>query len=166
MKRIDLHGDGLIPKYDFINCFRDTNCHHLLRTELIEKITDAYINNDPEVIMIHYNHLINALCNDIKYLINNEYGNFPIEKYKYTIPKNNRRALSAYAFNKESGNLENKAISALDTYNNIGTINENEIYDDLDKIEQLSEFIWKENYYNNKMISYLRFISLFKGLNK
>ena len=162
MKRIDLHGDGLIPKYDFINCFRDTNCHHLLRTELIEKITDAYINNDPEVIMIHYNHLINALCNDIKYLINNEYGNFPIEKYKYTIPKNNRRALSAYAFNKESGNLENKAISALDTYNNIGTINENEIYDDLDKIEQLSEFIWKENYYNNKMISYLRFISLLR----
>ena len=161
MKRIDLHGDGLIPKYDFINCFRDTNCHHLLRIELIEKITDAYINNNPEVIMIHYNNLINSLCNDIKYLIENEYGNFPIEKYRYTIPKNNRRALSAYAFNKESGNLENKAISAIDTYNNLGSIDENEIVDDMDKIDKLGEFIWKENN-NNKMISYLRLISLLR----
>ena len=71
MKQIDRHGDGLIPKYDFINTFDKMNCHHSLRIELIEKITDAYINNDPEVIMIHYNHLINALCNDIKYLIDN-----------------------------------------------------------------------------------------------
>ena len=161
MKRIDRHGDGLIPKYDFINCFRDTNCHHLLRIELIEKITDAYINNDPDVIMIHYNHLINALCNDIKYLIENEYSNFPIEKYRYTIPKNNRRAQSAYAFNKETGNLENKAISSIQTYNNIENINENEVIDDLDKIDRLGEFIWKENN-NNKMISYLGLISMLR----
>ena len=138
MKRIDRHGDGLIPKYDFINCFRDTNCHHLLRTELIEKITDAYINNDPDIIMIHYNHLINALCEDIKNIINNEYNNFPIEKYKYTIPKNNKRAQSAYAFNKESGNLTNEAISSLQTYNNINNINENEIYDEMDKIDRFA----------------------------
>ena len=161
MKRIDRHGDGLIPKYDFINCFRDTNCHHLLRIELIEKITDAYINNDPDVIMIHYNHLINALCNDIKYIIENEYSNFPIEKYRYTIPKNNRRAQSAYAFNKETGNLENKAISSIQTYNNIENINENEVIDDLDKIDRLGEFIWKENN-NNKMISYLGLISMLR----
>ena len=161
MKRIDRHGDGLIPKYDFINCFRDTNCHHLLRIELIEKITDSYINNDPDVIMIHYNHLINALCNDIKYIIENEYSNFPIEKYRYTIPKNNRRAQSAYAFNKETGNLENKAISSIQTYNNIENINENEVIDDLDKIDRLGEFIWKENN-NNKMISYLGLISILR----
>ena len=161
MKRIDRHGDGLIPKYDFINCFRDTNCHHLLRIELIEKITDSYINNDPDVIMIHYNHLINALCNDIKYIIENEYSNFPIEKYRYTIPKNNRRAQSAYAFNKETGNLENKAISSIQTYNNIENINENEVIDDLDKIDRLGEFIWKENN-NNKMISYLGLISMLR----
>ena len=161
MKRIDRHGDGLIPKYDFINCFRDTNCHHLLRIELIEKITDAYINNDPDVIMIHYNHLINALCNDIKYIIEKEYNNFPIEKYRYTIPKNNRRAQSAYAYNKETGNLENKAISSVQTYNNIENINENEVIDDLAKIDRLGEFIWRENN-NNKMISYLGLISMLR----
>ena len=161
MKRIDRHGDGLIPKYDFINCFRDTNCHHLLRTELIEKITDAYINNDPDIIMIHYNHLINALCEDIKNIINNEYNNFPIEKYKYTIPKNNKRAQSAYAFNKESGNLTNEAISSLQTYNNINNINENEIYDEMDKIDRLAEFIEKENK-SRKMISYLALIAILR----
>ena len=161
MKRIDRHGDGLIPKYDFINCFRDTNCHHLLRIELIEKITDAYINNDPDVIMIHYNHLINALCNDIKYLIEKEYKNFPIEKYRYTIPKNNKRAQSAYAFNKETGNLKNGAISAIETYNNLDKIDEKEIFDDMDKINRLGEFIYKENK-NNKMISYLGLISMLR----
>ena len=161
MKNIDRHGDGLIPKYDFINCFRDTNCHHLLRIELIEKITDAYINNDPEVIMIHYIHLINALCNDIKHLIEKEYNNFPIEKYRYTIPKNNKRAQSAYAFNKETGNLKKEAISAIETYNNLGKIEENEIFDDIDKINRLGEYIYKENN-NSKMISYLRLISLLR----
>ena len=161
MKRIDRHGDGLIPKYDFINCFRDTNCHHLLRTELIEKIVDTYINNDPDVIMIHYNHLINALCNDIKYIMDNEYNNFPIEKYRYTIPKNNRRAQSAYAYNKESGNLKNNAISAIQTYNNLDKVEETEIFDDMDKIDRLGEFISKENN-NSKMISYLGLISLLR----
>ena len=161
MKRIDRHGDGLIPKYDFINCFRDTNCHYLLKTELIEKITDAYINNDPDVIMIHYNRLINALCNDIKNICENEYKNFPIEKYKYTIPKNNKRAKSAYAFNKDTGNLKSKAISSLKTYKNLGDINEKEIIDDIDKIGRLGKFLLKENK-NNKMISYLGLISMLR----
>ena len=161
MKRIDRHGDGLIPKYDFINCFRDTNCHYLLKTELIEKITDAYINNDPDVIMIHYNRLINALCNDIKNICENEYKNFPIEKYKYTIPKNNKRAKSAYAFNKDTGNLKSKAISSLKTYKNLGEINEKEIIDDIDKIGRLGKFLLKENK-NNKMISYLGLISMLR----
>ena len=161
MKRIDLHGDGLIPKYDFINCFRDTNCHHLLRIELIEKITDAYINNNPEVIMIHYNNLINALCDDIKYIARKEYNNFPIEKYKYTIPENNKRAQSAYAYNKESGNLQRGAISEINTYNNLEKVDESEIYDDLNKIDGLSEFIRKDNKIN-KMISFLGLISILR----
>ena len=161
MKRIDRHGDGLIPKYDFINCFRDTNCHHLLRIELIEKITDAYINNDPAIIMIHYNHLINALCEDIKYLIRKEYNNFPIEKYKYTIPPTNKRAQSAYAYNKESGNLKHGAISEINTYNNLEKVDESEIVDDMDKIDRLGEFIRKENK-SNKMISYLGLIAILR----
>ena len=161
MKRIDRHGDGLIPKYDFINCFRDTNCHHLLRIELVEKITNAYINNDPDVIMIHYNHLINALCEDIKYLTRKEYNNFPIEKYKYTIPPTNKRAQSAYAYNKESGNLKHGAISEINTYNNLKKVDESEIVDDMDKIDRLGEFIRKENK-NNKMISYLGLIAMLR----
>ena len=161
MKRIDRHGDGLIPKYDFINCFKDTNCHYLLRTELIEKITDAYINNNPDVIMIHYNRLINALCNDIKNIVENEYHNFPIEKYRYTIPKSNKRAKSAYAYSKDTGNLQNKAISSLKTYTNMNEIDEKEVINDIDKIGRLGKFLLKENK-NNKMISYLGLISMLR----
>ena len=161
MKRIDRHGDGLIPKYDFIMCFKDTNCHHLLRTELIEKITNAYIGNDPDVIMIHYIHLINALCSDIKNIMENEYKNFPIEKYRYTIPKNNKRAKSAYAYSKDTGNLESKALSSLKTYKNMYDVDENEVRDDIDKIGRLGKFLLKENK-SNKMISYLGFISMLK----
>ena len=161
MKKIDRHGDGLIPKYDFIYCFKDTNCHHLLRTELIEKITDVYINNNPDIIMIHYNRLINALCDDIKNIVENEYRNFPIEKYRYTIPKNNKRAKSAYAYSKDTGNLQNKAISSLKTYSNLVDIDEKEIINDIDKIGRLGKFLLKENK-NNKMISYLGLISMLK----
>ena len=161
MKKIDRHGDGLIPKYDFIYCFKDTNCHHLLRTELIEKITDVYINNNPDVIMIHYNRLINALCDDIKNIVENEYQNFPIEKYKYTIPKNNKRAKSAYAYSKDTGNLPNRAISSLKTYANLAEVEEKEVIDDIDKIGRLGKFLLKENK-NNKMISYLGLISMLK----
>ena len=98
MKQIDRHGDGLIPKYDFINSFRKTNVHHALRIELIEKITNVYINNDPNVIMIQYNNLMNALCKDIKRIIDHEYYHFPIEKYKYTIPKNNKEQIVLLLF--------------------------------------------------------------------
>ena len=63
--------------------------------------------------MINYNNIINALCKDIKGIIENEYYHFPIDKYKNTIPKNNKRSNSAYAFSLDSGNLENRAISSL-----------------------------------------------------
>ena len=69
IKSVDLHGDGLIPKYDFINAFYKCNVHHNLRIELIEKITDLYLNYDPSIIMIHYNNLINALCDALKELL-------------------------------------------------------------------------------------------------
>jgi len=157
MKKIDNHGDGLIPKYDFINCFRNTNCHYALRTELIEKITDAYIGNDPNVIMIHYNNFINALCKDIKSIMENEYRNFPIEKYKYTIPKNNERAKSAYAYSKDTGNLENKALSSLKTYQNLIDVDEIDVRDDIDKIHRLGKFLLKENK-NSKILIFLSFV--------
>ena len=32
--------------------------------------------------MVHYNNLINALCDDIKRIVDEEYKNFPIDKYK------------------------------------------------------------------------------------
>ena len=157
MKQIDRHGDGLIPKYDFINSFKKTNVHHALRIELIEKITDVYIDNDPNVIMIQYNNLINTLCKDIKKIIDHEYNHFPIEKYKYTIPKNNKRANSAYAFSLDSGNLENWAISSLSRYQNLPPINGDDVMNDINKIGKVIYFI--RNNPKNSIISYLSLIS-------
>ena len=157
MKQIDRHGDGLIPKYDFINSFRKTNVHHALRIELIEKITNVYINNDPNVIMIQYNNLMNALCRDIKRIMDHEYYHFPIEKYKYTIPKNNKRATSAFAFSLDSGNLENFAISSLSRYQNLHPINGNDVMDDINKIGKVIYLI--RNNLKNSIISYLSLIS-------
>ena len=157
MKQIDRHGDGLIPKFDFINSFHKTNVHHNLRIELIEKITNVYIDNDPNVIMIQYNNLMNALCKDIKRIIDHEYRHFPIEKYKYTIPKNNKRACSAYAFSLDGGNLENWAISSLERYQNLPPINDREVMDDIKKIGKNIYFI--RNNLKNDMISYLALIS-------
>jgi Ca2+-binding EF-hand superfamily protein len=157
MKQIDRHGDGLIPKYDFINSFKKTNVHHALRIELIEKITNVYINNDPNVIMIQYNNLINTLCKDIKRIVNNEYNHFPIEKYKFTIPKNNKRANSAYAFSLDSGNLESGAISSLPRYQNLPPINGGEVMDDINKIGKVLYFI--KNNIKKNIISYLALIS-------
>ena len=155
MKLIDRHGDGLIPKYDFINCFFKANCHHNLRIELIEKITNVYINNDPNIIMIQYVNLINNLCKDIKDLVDIEYTNFPIEKYKHTINKKHKRAVSAYAYSRDSGNLESSAISSLKRYNNLTKVNENEVKKDILKINKVIYFIKNKN----KMISYLALIS-------
>ena len=157
MKQIDRHGDGLIPKYDFINSFFRTNVHHNLRIELIEKITNVYIGNNPEIIMVNYNNIINALCKDIKRIIENEYYHFPIEKYKNTIPKNNKRANSAYAFSLDSGNLENKAISSLHRYQKLPQINSNDVMDDIYKIAKVIYYI--KNNPKNIIISYLSLIN-------
>ena len=157
MKQIDRHGDGLIPKYDFINSFLRTNVHHSLRIELIEKITNVYIGNNPEIIMINYNNIINALCKDIKGIIENEYYHFPIDKYKNTISKNNKRSNSAYAFSLDSGNLENRAISSLARYQKLPQINGNDVMDDIYKIARVIYYIRNNN--RNSMISYLSLIN-------
>ena len=157
MKQIDRHGDGLIPKYDFINCFHRTNVHHHLRIELIEKITNVYIGNNPEIIMVNYTNIINALCKDIKNIIDNEYYHFPIEKYKNTIPKNNKRANSAYAFSLDSGNLENRAISSLGRYQKLPQINRNDVVNDINKIGRVINYI--RNNLKNSIISYLSLIN-------
>ena len=153
MKLIDRHGDGLIPKYDFINAFFKTNCHHALRIELIEKITNVYIFNDPNIIMIQYNNIINTMCKDIKKIIDKEYKLFPIKKYKYTIKSNNKRSISSNAFDSISGNLENKAISSVPTYKFLPKIEEVNIKDDLYKISKINIFLSRDR--TQKMISYL-----------
>ena len=157
MKQIDRHGDGLIPKYDFINSFHKTNVHHNLRIELIEKITDVYIGNNPDIIMVNYNNIINLLCKDIKKIVQNEYYHFPIEKYKKTIPKNNKRANSAYAFSLESGNLENMAISSLPRYQKLPQISGTDVINDINKIAKVIFYI--KNNLKNDMISYLSLIN-------
>ena len=157
MKQIDRHGDGLIPKYDFINSFHKTNVHHNLRIELIEKITNVYIGNDPNVIMIQYINFMNTLCRDIKRIIDHEYSHFPIEKYKYTIPKNNKRANSAYAFSLDGGNLENWAISSLQRYQNLPPIQDYDVMDDIEKIGKVIYMV--KNSLKKDMTSYLALIS-------
>ena len=159
MKQIDRHGDGLIPKYDFINTFYKTNCHHSLRIELIEEITNVYLNNDPNVIMIQYRNLINSLCNDIKNIIDNEYKLFPIDKYKYSISKDNKRAVSQNMFSRDTGNLNPKAISSLPKYNKLPRISESEIRKELEKIGKISMFL-NNNYKSNKIVSYLELIQI------
>ena len=158
MKLIDRHGDGLIPKYDFINAFFKTNCHHSLRIELIEKITNIYISNDPNIIMVHYNNLINSICRDIKQIMDNEYKLFPIKKYKYTIKSDNKRLISSNSFDINSGNLEPNAISSIGKYKKLPLIDEMSIKDDLFKISKISLLMLKNR--AKKMISYLQLNSI------
>ena len=161
MKSIDTHGDGLIPKYDFIYSFARTNIIRTLRIEMIEKITNLYLNNDPSIIMIKYKKLVDAICRDIKDLITFEYKNFPINKYKYTIDENNKRIISAYGFSSVNGNLNNKALNSIDSYNkNFNNIENNEINNDVFKIKKAVPYFQKTIGNINKMVSYLELINL------
>ena len=159
MKQIDRHGDGLIPKYDFINAFDKINCHHSLRIELIEDIVNVYLDNDPNIIMIKYSNFINSLCNDIKSIIDNEYKLFPINKYKYSISVDNKRAVSQNMFSRDTGNLNPKAISSLPKYNKLPNISESDIRTELEKIGKISIFL-TNNYSSNKTVSYLQLMSI------
>ena len=155
MKNIDRHGNGLISKQDFINTFYNTNCNKNLKIELIEKITDLYIDYDISIRMIYYNKLINKLCNDINKIINEEYKNFPIDKYKDTINELNNRSKSAYAFSYLNGNLSNKALSTKFNFNKKINTNLNDIKNDILKIKKFIPY-YKKN--TNIMISYLELI--------
>jgi hypothetical protein len=159
MKQIDKHGDGIVPKFDFIKTFHNQNCHHALRIELIEKIVNIYINNDPNIIMIKYENLIRELCKDIKSIIDTEYQLFPIHKYKYSISIDNKRAISQNMFSRDTGNLNPKAISSLKQYNILPKISESDIRTELEKIGKISIFLGN-NYKSNKMISYLELMKI------
>ena len=154
MKQIDKHGDGIVPKFDFIKTFHNQNCHHALRIELIEKIVNIYINNDPNIIMIKYENLIRELCKDIKYIIDTEYHLFPINKYKYAISPENKRTISQSMFSRDTGNLNPNAISSLRKYIKLPKINESDIKDLIEKICKIGA-IFRNKYNYNRMISYL-----------
>ena len=154
MKQVDRHGDGLIQKFEFINTFHKQNCHHLLRIELIDKIVNIYLNNDESIIMVNYENLLRELFKDIKNIINNEYHLFPINKYKYSISSNNKRAISQNMFSRDTGNLNPKAISSVKKYNKLPKIGESEIRDIIEKICKIG-IILENRYKNDKMISYL-----------
>ena len=158
MKQIDRHGDGLIPKYDFINAFYKTNCHYSLKIELIEDIVNVYLNN-PNIIMVKYTNLINSLCNDIKYIIDHEYNLFPINKYRYSISQDNKRAVSQNMFSRDTGNLNPKAISSVHKYNKLPRISESEIRKEIENIGKISIFLLN-NYKANRMISYLELMEI------
>ena len=159
MKQIDKHGDGLIPKFDFINTFYKLNCNYSLKIELIEEIINVYLNNDPNIIMIQYKNLINTLCDDIKNIIDNEYKLFPIDKYKYSISQDNKRAISQNMFSRDTGNLNPKAISSISKYSKLPKINEAEIRAELEKIGRIVIFL-NINYKQNKMISFLELMTI------
>ena len=160
MKQVDRHGDGLIPKYDFINVFHKMNCHHSLRIEMIEDIVNLYINNDPNVIMIQYNNLINVLCKDIKKIIDNEYNNFPINKYRYSISVDNKREISANKFSRDTGNLSPLAISSVNKFSKLRNVPESEIYSDINKISKIINYL---NYNSKKVISFMELISILQS---
>ena len=152
MKQKDRHGDGLIPKFDFLSIFTKTNCHYKLRIELIEKMINIYLNNDPNIIMINYFNLITALCRDIKLLIDKEYSFFPIKKYKRFILSDNKRAISQNCFSRDTGNLHHNAISSLNKYKILPKIEEYNIEENINQINNKSKNLLKDG---DKMISYL-----------
>jgi len=164
MKQIDRHGDGLIPKFDFVNAFYKLNCDYSLRIELIEKIVDVYLNNDPNVIMVQYTNLINALCKDIKDIIDKEYNLFPIDKYKYSIPPNHKRAVSQNMFSRDTGNLNPKAISSVSKYNKLPKINALDIKKELERIGRIALHL-SVNYNHKKMISYIELGKILEKYN-
>ena len=164
MKQIDKHGDGIIQKFDFIKTFYKQNCHPALRIELIEKIVDVYLNKDQSIIMIKYENLIRELCKDIKILIDNEYKMFPINKYKYSILPNNKRAISQNMFDRYTGNLNPKAISSVKKYNKLPKIMESEIKDLIGDISKIGMNL-RNKYRNNKMVSYLELMDILEKYN-
>lgn len=159
MKVYDHHGDGIILKYDFINAMQKANPHFRLRRELIEKIVSLYVGSAPSIKDVNYYALMKVLEEDIKSLIKTEYKYFPIDKYKNTITKENRRTISAYAFSKESGNLSGKAVSAKDIYNKKINPSDREVKQDIIDIYNILSKLRK----SNRMISFLELKEIFES---
>ena len=135
MKQKDRHGDGLIPKFEFLSTFYNTNCHYRLRFELIEKIIGIYLNGGTKIIMINYINLINALCQDIKYIIqsknsSNSRGKYTFHNYnsfeeKHTLSRNNK-------------NFFQNSNSLLTAFKDIPKIEEFNIKEAIDEIDKIS----------------------------
>ena len=184
MKQKDRHGDGLIPKFDFLSTFYNTNCHYRLRFELIEKIISIYLNNDAKIIMVNYIHLINALCQDIKYIIqskNNFHSiystaiynnlNYPFQNYnsfeeKHILSRNYKNFFSDSTSNlnsiKDFPKIEEFNIK--DAINKINKIS-SELNDNFRKkisINELQLILQKKNIYLNEkqMTQLLKFLKI------
>ena len=160
MKKYDHHGDGIITRFDFICAFKAANAHYKIGSELITDIVELYINNSAEN-LVNYGLLMKAICDDIQTIVTKEYSEFPIEKYKNTIPPNNKRAVSAYAFSRQTGNLANKAASSIDSYLSMGEIRESEVKNDINRIKKIAAFMASRT--SNRMISYLELMSVLQS---
>ena len=135
MKQKDRHGDGLIPKFEFLSIFCNTNCHYRLRIELIEKIINIYLNNDSNIIMVNYLNLINVLCQDIKNIIENKKLFLSINNY----PNINYNSLdSKYRYSRNNKNFFSVPNSLLNSFQDLPKINEFNIKDVVNKINNVS----------------------------
>ena len=135
MKQKDRHGDGLIPKFDFLSIFYNTNCYYKLRIELIEKIVNIYLDNEANVAMIKYINLINILCQDIKIIIGKKSFLFPINKYSY---KNNQIVKNLNRINRKTRNSNYHSLSPLNTFQDLEKIEESNIKEIINKINNIS----------------------------
>ena len=139
MKQKDIHGDGLIPKFDFLSIFYKTNCHYKLRIEIIEKIVNIYIGNSQKVVMINYLNLINVLCKDIKRIFDKKLISFSINEY---FPPDKSLSDNKKYFNLKSHNFKNNSVSSLNTFDKLPNIEEFNIKEIVNKINNISsEFI-------------------------
>lgn len=159
MKQKDRHGDGLITKFDFLSIFHKTNCHYKLRIEIINKIVNIYFNNSLNVIMINYTNLINALCQDIKIIINKNYDLNHINKY--SSPYQNKFLRGNYFF-KRTRNLNNNSISSLNTFQDLPYIEEFNVKEIINKINKISSELIQND---RKNISLFDLISLLEQKN-
>ena len=155
MKQKDRHGDGLINKFEFLSIFDKTNCHYKLRIEFIKKIVNIYLNNSLNVMMIYYMNLINALCQDIKIIINNKYISNHINKY---VSPNQNKFLSQNNYFKKSRNLNNNSILSLKTFQDLPYIEEFNIKEIINKIDKISSELITQ--YPEKDISILDLINI------
>ena len=135
MKLKDRHGDGLIPKFEFLSIFYNTNCHFRLRIELIEKIVNTYINSDSNIIMVNYLNLINLLCLDIKKIIDKNNLLIPINKY---LSPNYNRINGKKRIGRNYKNNFSDSNSLLNSFQDLPKLEEFNIKDIINKINNIS----------------------------